>query len=221
MYEPVTPPKSLTDNEKLVLRALMSRRNNYGARAITRPAENMPRYLFERGIRNGDFQHFVGHAPNVLEWTLMVANALSEDRVPLAKQPPRPETVEEAIVQARKAFEDKFEADRVEAQEELDEAPEVFAQYRKDAVVVDGKVLDPWGASLTGPTRWWFDNLTPVMVWLVSYVVQSAIEDCAADNMHLWAINDREGSDPRKAAYESFQVGMTILDLDLRAHLGS
>lgn len=204
-------PKTLTADEKLILRAMLT--SSY---SVSRPAADTVRYTFEAGLRSGSLRHFVGYTDlsQVLEWATLVAGSLSEERIVQPKQPKRCESWDEVRTEVLRLFEAKFDADRQEFQAELDESPEEFGQWHRDTVVVDGKVVDPWGPALSAPVRWWVDNMTLVGVWLVYLAVNEATVSCVSENLSLWATGN-EDANPQKVAYEAFSEGMRHLEKDI------
>jgi hypothetical protein len=215
-------PDTLTPAEKLVLRAMLTTKYTVSFNkpdTVTRPMENTLRYTIEGGVREGSFRRFCYHEPNVLEWALMMANSLSEERVPLMTSRANPNSLQASLDEARRVFESTFEAACAELQEELDESPESFAEWHKDAVVLNGKVVDPWGPALSGPTRWWFDNLTVTMTWIVYRVLENIAQEATQDNLAAWALSD--GDDPRKAVREKFEKGLYQLFKDIEEALKS
>lgn len=216
-------PKTLTANESLILRAMLthSYSNGYGKpEQVSRPSESTLRYTFEAGLRQGSLRHFVGYGnlDVVLEWTMMVASTLSEDRVTLPKQPRRCESWEDVQAEARRLFDGKFEADRQECQDELTDSPESFREWHRDTVVEDGQVTDPWGPALSVPVRWWLDNMTLVGVWLVYLAVNEAVASCVSENLAFWAKGDTDAN-PQQVASEAFSKGTFRLEKDIVALL--
>ena len=215
-------PKTMTDIEKFILTAMMTRTYGYGPHKVVRPGTESVRLTFEGGVRDGDFRRFTSYGNDMsqpLEWATLVANFLTEDRVKLPRRHASCESWEAVVAEVRRLVMEPFDADKAEAQAELDESPANFAEWRKDAVVENGRVTDPWGKSLSGPVMWWLDNMTLVGVWLVYQVCRDAATEAINEGLASWTLDASDGIDPRKASLEAFENGMKQLDKDIRALL--
>lgn len=216
--------RSMTETEKLILKAMLTRSYFYGTSGdkVVRPGEEILRITFEGGVRDGDFRRFISHGTDMsqpLEWATLVANFLTEDRVKLPKRAATCESWDAVIAEVKRLVNEQFESDKAEAQADLEEDPEWFATGRRDCVVVEGKVTDPWGPALSGPVMWWLDNMTLVGVWLVYQVCRNAATDAVNEGLISWTLDPSESTDPRKAAHEAFESGLKQLDKDIRALL--
>ena len=220
----INPPKAPTETEILILRAMLTRTYFYGAAGdkVVRPSTDSLRITFENGVRNGDFIRFVGYGSYMtepLEWATIVVNFLSEDRVRLPRQYATCESWEAVAAEVRRLVTETFDANKADAQADLNDDPAWFADARRDCIVVDGKVTDPWGPALSGPVMWWLDNMTLVGVWLIAQVARDAAIEAINESLTSWTLNPTEGTDPRKAAHEAFEAGMKQLDKDIRGIL--
>lgn len=208
-------PATLNDTENLVLWAVRSCRYSLGNK-ISRPFGDLT-YTWKS--RDREFSAFQGYGDMAqpLEWATLVAATLCEDRITLPTRPAKVITWEEVIAEVRRLVTEKFEADKVEFQAELDEEPEEFAKYHSSGVkIVDGKVTDPWGPALSGPVFWWLDNATLVATWLVYQTFQDAAHDAVQESLASWTLSDREGTNVGKLVHERFGEAMNILDRDIR-----
>ena len=212
------PPTALTENETLVLRAMLTRSRGFGSsERVTRPEPDTLRHAFEGAVRKGSFSDFQWNPQSILNWVLMVANSLSDGRLNLVAGYPTFDSWEALCDIARGKFTDKFQRDVVGLQSEYDAEPEAFPKWYPRAVVVEGKVVDPWGKDVSAPVQWWFDNLTLVMVWTVYFAVRRGIDACTVDYLSEWVLGD--GQDPREVAQLVYSKGMSWIARDILALL--
>jgi hypothetical protein len=116
------------------------------------------------------------------------------------------------IKEARRLFDAKWEADRVEMQDEHDYDPADYMKWPSRAdEVVDGKVIDPWSPCLTRPCRWWLDNVTLTGVWLYYQHMQDTAHEAVLENLAVWADGETDG-DPMKAVSKASEEAINSLD---------
>ena len=215
-------PKTLNPTETMILSAMLTRTYRFGVNKVVRPGTETMRLVFEGGVRNGDFRRFIGYDTDMsqpLEWATLVVNFITENRVRLPQRQAICTSWEEVVAEVKRLVNEQCEEDKAELQGELDaSSPLEFKQWYTGAVIVDGKVIDPWGPAISAPAMWWLDNMTLVGVWLVYQVCRNAAVDLVNENLTTWT-SDTDSHDPRKAAKEAFVEGLTQLDKDIRAHL--
>ena len=215
----MSDPTSLTDTEKALQRVLTAGRvDGYGnQKPYIRPKDaTVLGYLFADAHRGGRVYSPFGQfkADMMVEWAIRVLNYLTEQRVEMPRTAPAFEWEDgwdKAKPEIERIFAAKFNADRDELQGEYDEDPDGFRGWNTTAVVVDGKVTDPWGYSYVASCRWFLDHMSAYSVFTVWQVVNDAVTECAAEYLGLWAEGGNEG-DPRKVAEKALQAAMRNLD---------
>lgn len=219
------PPKTLTDTEKLVLTAMLTRTYRFGVNKAVRPGPETLRITFESGVRDGDFRRFTVYDTDMsqpLEWATLVASYLCEDRLKIPKHPTHCDSWGAVVAEVKRLVTEKFEADKAEAQDDLESLPlQDFTTFHSGCVHAHGKVTDPWGPALSGPVMWWLDNMTLVGVWLIFQVVRNAAVDAVNEGLVSWTLDPRDGTDPRKAASDAYDAGLEHLNKDIRALLAA
>ncbi len=226
----MSDPTPLTDTEKTLQRVLTAYRDRAGRPSTMRPKNATSLgYLFAAAHRGGSiYSPFGGFkADEMVEWAVRVLGWLSEERVAMPRVRPSLKWedgwgVAKPLIE--RVFAEKFDADRAEMQEEYDADPVAFPECNSSAVVVDGKVTDPWGYDYAASCRWFLDHMSAFTVFTVWQVANDAMERAAEDQLGLWADGGSYG-DPRKVVHEAFDNLIRNLsdhiDAELKAALAA
>jgi len=208
----MTEPRN--DTEKLIHTALHTLRWVRGdSLQFSTPSQGHLRWIYEYGRNKGEHVGFSrDNYKQVLEWVLRVLNGLSEDRFSVPTIKADPKSWDEVMVEANRLFNEQWEEQRAEQQAEHDHDPADYMCYGPNAeCVVDGKVIDPWSKRLTGPCRWWLENVTLIGVWLIYQHMADIMEEYVRDYLGDWADGNLD-DDPRKEVARSYENFIFMLD---------
>ena len=144
----------------------------------------------------------------VFDLMCQVVRVLSDDRMEIRSFDYSPADFDACVAQAKALVAEKFEADRLEMQDEYDHDSDEFRAdtngYYRNVTVVDGQVVDPWGYTSKAQTDWWLDNVTPlIMAVLYTYLLDTATE-AAREHFHNWAAGGTD-DDPRDLVEKAFE----------------
>lgn len=206
-----TKLKDLIAFDKAMLKIAMTSRWTVGwgpnSKRSMAPTEQTLRHAVDSTAKCGYYGAYGDfNAEEAAEWLVKIAAFLTEESVPtveghrLGLKPYAP--LEDGLAAAAMHIEQALDEARENVQAEYDDDPEGFRQWHRDAVVVDGKVTNPWG-QWGDIVQWLMDEMTPFGVFAFYLKVRQDVDDCVAENISVWA-EGGEGESPAKVAEKSF-----------------